>query len=296
MSVVSIKELFRKNTYQIGSARQLVREWVCVLSDDALASPVSESAVFIAVGVDLGSHHPTYAEYACQKMTLTEGYEGSPYHVHLSAEYGPVLANEMLSPTSRIPVWEFDSSPGEVPALYYYDGDGNGTLRPLTNSAYDYFPGLTTNESFVNIKITQNFAILPSVWIAAQNYVNDSVYLGCPAHSIKVAKVNVAQSEEEAGGLIPYWKATAELVYRQSGHNLQLPDIGFNQISGGQKQRCMVFDLQNSEWIPSPNPVGLNGSGVQTNGAPAILNRRVNPVADFASLFGTPPTVPLVLY
>jgi hypothetical protein len=30
-----------------------------------------------------------------------------------------------------------------------------------------------------------------------------------------------------------------------------------------------------------------------TLGAPAILNRRVNPVANFASLFGNPPTTPL---
>jgi hypothetical protein len=50
----------------------------------------------------------------------------------------------------------------------------------------------------------------------------------------------------------------------------------------------MVFDFENSEWIASPNPVGLDGSGGQTGGAPAILNRRVCPAGNLTSTFGTP--------
>jgi hypothetical protein len=91
---------------------------------------------------------------------------------------------------------------------------------------------------------------------------------------------------------VSYWQATAELHYRQSGHNLQLPDIGWNFLGGGQKRRAMVFDFENSEWIASPNPVGLDGSGGLTLGVPAILNRRVNPEANFSSIFGTPPETP----
>jgi hypothetical protein len=108
-----------------------------------------------------------------------------------------------------------------------------------------------------------------------------------------VQKVKVTTVREEFGGaIVSYWQATAELHYRQSGHNLQLPDVGWNFISGGQKRRAMVFDFENSEWIASPNPVGLDGSGNLTGGVPAILNRRVNPEANFATLFGTPPTTP----
>jgi len=86
---------------------------------------------------------------------------------------------------------------------------------------------------------------------------------------------------------VTYFATTATLAFRQSGHNLLIPDVGFNFIAGGEKRRAMVFDFQNGEWIASPNPVGLNGSGGQTLGAPAILTRRVNPRADF-STFGTP--------
>lgn len=294
MAIVSAQELFRKAVYEVGRPRQLFREWVCVLSDDAIAAPISEPEVATALGLDLGSRHPTYNGYRLRKITLTEGHEGSPYHLHVAGEYGVILANELVTPTSRVAVWEFDSAPGDIPALSYYEGASNGTLRPLTNSAYDYFPGLTAEESTVAIKITKNFASLPLAWIAAQNYVNDSTYLGCVLHTIKVRKVTVTQEQEEfGGGVVAYWKAIAELHYRQSGHNLQLPDIGFNFIGGGQKRRCMVFDFQNAEWMPSPNPVGLDGNGAQTNGVPAILNRRINPVADFDILFGSPPTTPL---
>lgn len=302
MGVVSVKELFRKNIYEVGKSRQLTREFVLVLSDDALTNPMNEGSPFAQflipnVATKTQRHlHPTYTSYACRKVTYTEGYEGSPYHVHVVAEYGIVTANELEAPVDRAAVWEFASAPGEVPALYYYDGSGNGTLRPLTNSAYDYFQGLTTQESLITAKVTKNFATLPTSWISAQNFVNDSTYLNCAEHTWKVARVNVVQSQEEFGGTVTrYWQAVAELQYRQSGHNYQLPDVGFNFIGGGQKRRCMVFDFQNDEWIPSPNPVGLDGNGNQTGGAPAILNRRVNPVADFQALFGAPPTTPLTL-
>lgn len=295
MSFVSKKELPRKAVYEIGKTRELTCEFVLVLSDDSLASPVTESAVLVAASLDIGQVHPTYGgKYKVRKLTYTEGHEGSPYHAHVLCEYGIVLDNELLAPTARASLWSFSSAPGEVPALYYYSGSGNGTKYPLTNSAYDYFPGLATQEALVTVSVTKNFASLPSTWIAAQNFVNDSTYLGCPSHSIKVEKVDVAVEREEFGGVVQaFWKATAELRYRQSGHNYQLPDVGFNFLDGGEKHRCMVFDFQNDEWIPSPNPVGLDGSGAQTGGAPSILNRRVNPETDFESLFGTPPTTPV---
>lgn len=294
MSVVSVKELFRKSVFEIGTTRQLSREFVCVLSDAVLSAPIDGPQIGAAIGIDLGSVHPTYANNKCSKITMTEGHEGSPYHVHVLAEYRFISDRELTTPTNRATLWEFDTAPGEVPAFFYYDGAGNGTLRPLTNSAYDYFPGLVTQEALVAAKVTQNFASLPTSWIAAQNFTNDATYLGRPLHTWKVASVRVAQTEEEFGGsIVRYWQATAELQYRQSGHNLQLPDIGFNFIGGGQKRRAMVFDFQNAEWVPSSNPIGLDGNGGLTGAAPAILNRRVLPVADFQTLFGNPPTVPI---
>lgn len=294
MGVASVKELSRKAEYEVGQVRKLTREFVCVLTDDTLTgSPLYEPDLFTAVGVDLGSIHPTYSlePYRCRKMVLTEGFDGSPYHVHLAAEYGIIAANELTTPLDRSTVWEFDSQPGEIPALTYYD---NTTLRPLTNSAYDYFPGLVTQESTVVMTAQKNFATFPSSWLGAMNHVNNATFFGCAIHTVKVQKVKVTTVREQyAGAVASYWSATAELHYRQSGHNLQLPDIGWNFIDGGQKRRAMVFDFENSEWVASPNPVGLDGSGALTLGVPAILARRVNPAADFATVFGTPPSTPL---
>lgn len=293
MGVVSVKELARKGVFEINQPRQLTREWVVVLSDDTLNNnPLTETD--IASTVELGDVHPTYANNRVRKVTLTEGFEGSPYHVHVVAEYGVVLANELRHPvTSREPAWEFDTAPGQVPALFYYPPGGNsiGDRLPLTNSAYDYFEGLVAEESMVAARVTKNFANLPTSWIAAQNFVNSDSYLGCDPHTIKVAKVSVKQTSEDFGGTVVfYWQATAELQYRESGHNLQLPDVGFNYFDGGQKRRAMVFDFENGEWVATPNPVGLNGNGEQTLGAPEILNRRINRETSFTTLFGTPPT------
>lgn len=91
------------------------------------------------------------------------------------------------------------------------------------------------------------------------------------------------------GAVVRFYRATAELLYRQSGWALMLPDIGYNFISGGQKRRAMVFDFENSEWVPSPNPVGLDGFGNLANGQPEILIRPVNPQVSFSALFGATP-------
>lgn len=297
MAILSAKELFRKATFEVGKVYQLEREWVLVLSDDAITSPPTEADVIQFLALSNGADHPAIPRYKLRKIIITEGHGDSPYHIHVRGEYGIVFADELLSPELRAPAWEFDNSPGEVPSLTYYDGTGNATLRALTNSAHDYFQGLVTQESLIVARVTKNFlnmAAGPNSWILAQNCVNDATYLGLPKHTWKVGKVTVTQESEEFSGSIKrFWKCVAELNYRQSGHNYQLPDVGFNFLDGGQKRRCMVFDFQNDEWVPSPNPVGLNGFGLQTLGAPAVLDRRVNPEVSFSSLFGSGPTEPM---
>ena len=292
MAIVSTKELARTFSQEIAKAATLKRRWVCVLSDDTLSSPPTETALIAATtGGDWGVSHPGLSSWKLRKVEITEGFEGSPYHVEVVAEYGVVQANELLTPVNRAAVWSFEASAGDFPALYYYSGSGNGTTYPLTNSAYDYFPGLMTQESLVRATVQKNFAALPASWFALNNHVNSDTYLGCAPGTLRVAGIATNRVTEVFGAAeVSYWNATATIAYRQSGHALQLPDIGWNFISGGQKRRAMVFDFQNSEWVASPNPVGLDGSGGQTGGQPAILVRRVNPEAAFLAVFGAAPT------
>ncbi len=288
-TIVSTKELARtfENEVRVGGVAK--RRWACMLSDDTLTAggPPDIATILSATtgGGSWGAYHPVHTALRLRKVAVNERFEDNPYALEVVGEYGLLTSDDVLTPTSRASVWSFESKPGQVPALFYYD---DSTQRPLTNSAYDYFPGLVTDESLVQIKVSKNFAAVPSSWLALQNYVNDSTYLGCPQDTVKVVGVDVQYAAEEFNNaLIQFYAATATLAYRQSSHNLLLPDVGFNYIDGTEKRRAMVFDFQNGEWIASPNPVGLDGFGGQTLGAPAILTRRVNPRADF-STFGTP--------
>lgn len=295
-TIVSTSELARTFENEIGATGGTARRrWVCNLSDDTLTSggPPAYSAILSATaGSNFGAFHPVHTSLRLRKITINERFEDDPYKIEVVGEYGLVTNDELLTPTARASVWSFESQPGEVPALFYYDA--NASFPPdkaLTNSAFDFFPGLTTDESMVRIKIQKNFPAYPSAWLAAQNHVNDGAFLGCAQDTVKVASVEATYTIEEFNNFqVSFYASTANLVFRQSSHNLLLPDVGFNFIDGGQKRRGMVFDFQNGEWVPSPNPIALNGSGMQNlTGEPAILTRRVNPRTNFSSLFGSPP-------
>lgn len=309
-TIVSTKELARTFEREISGRPIARRRWAVNLSDDTLtaAIPGPPGTQALIEGCIPGSWsswdqaHPDLSFLKLRKVTLNERFEDDPYRVEVIAEYGLLTSEELLHPTSRAAVWSFESQPGEVPALFYYHGttpgaagEGNATKRPLTNSAYDYFPGLATEETLVRIRITKNFLTLgaqngPLAWIAAQGFLNNAEYFGCATHTLKVASVEAAYTSSEfAGQLVSYYETTATLLYRQSTHNLLLPDVGFNYIESNQKRRAMVFDFRNSEWVATANPVGLDGAGGQTLTVPAILTRRVSPETSFA-IFGTPPT------
>lgn len=293
MPVTSVKELARSADAELLQPTVLKRRWVCVLADNTLTgTPTTEDDIIASLGIgEWGTRHPMRPFFCLRKWSIREGFEGSPYHVEVTAEYSLVRVSDLLDPWDRPAEWSAEGSQGEFPALAHYNSVGNDDVRPLTNSAFDYYPGLTTTESIARITVRRNFLLWPTGWFAANNCVNATPYFGCPTHTLRVAGVAAEPaSEERSTGIVNYWRATATLAYRWSGHNLQLPDVGFNFISGGQKRRAMVFDFQNSEWVPSPNPVGLDGNGGQTQGQPAVLNRRVNPEVEFRDIFGVPPT------
>lgn len=291
MGIASSTELDRSFEAEIGKDPILKRKWVLTLSDSTLqGNDLDESQVFGQLGIsDFGEPHPTFQSLGLRKIQILERYEGSPYHVLVVADYGLVTANEKLAPTSRSAEWTFESQPSEVAALFYYDAQG--TKKPLTNSAFDYFSGLTTEESLVRAKMRKNYQQFPSNQMAATNKLNEDPYFGGAQYAWKCAGVNASYTIERHNGTVyEYWSAEVELLYRESTWVLQLPDIGWNYISGNQKRRAMVFDYENGEWVASANPVALSGGAINLNGQPDILQRRVHQTASFFGLFGNPPT------
>jgi hypothetical protein len=287
MGIVSYRELPREGRFRLGTARALTREFVLTHDDNG---PPSGSEVTGQTGVDIGSQHPEYANAYCLAIEYEENYEGSRFHSLQRCEYGfpDGGPEQFLPPVSRPALWSFQTQGATVPALSYYDGAGQ---RPLTNSAFDYFEGLTTDEAQCKVVISQNLATFPnSQAIALTNTINSAPWINGATHCWKCQGISgELKYEEWAGTLYRFWAVKVEILFRQTGWPLQLPDVGFNFLSGGQKRRAMVFDFQNAEWVASPGPVGLDGSGGQTLGAPAILTRRVHREVDFNSFFASPP-------
>ena len=292
MSVSSYRELARSLEGSITSSTVARRRFVVILDDNATLAETTNAAIISAVGASTwGAAHPEFSFLYLNKLTLTENLNDSPYHVEVVLEYNVLSTAERLAPTSRAADWSYESTSGDqIPALYYYET--NATLRPLTNSAYDYFEGLTVPESLTRITVKRNYAARPSALIGTFGFINSDTFDGKALHTCKHEGSKIEKVEEVWSNVAQsYWRAESQILFRPTGWNLQLPDVGFNfrDSGSGQKRRCMVFDFENSEWIPSPTPQGLNGAGAQTNSWPEILDRRIYPDASFVSLFGNPP-------
>jgi hypothetical protein len=289
MAVASYRELGRTIEGAIGESTVAKRRFVVILDDNATVSPTANLDVVNAVGGGLwGVAHPEFSFLKLRKIVMNETFGENPYHVEVILEYAVLTTNQALSPLSRSSEWKFEVVSGEqIPALSYYDGTDR---RPLTNSANDYFEGLTVEESLTRATITQNFASRPDAIIASFGYVNSDSFVGTNPYQCKHEGSTIERIEELWGNaIISYWKAESQVLFRPTGWNLQLLDVGFNYLAGNVKRRAMVFDFENGEWVASPGPVGLNGSGAQTLRAPAILVRRTHREVNFNSYFGSPP-------
>lgn len=286
MSVLAWRELARTATHLIGASPEFERRFVATLNNP----DTTVTAVVSAIGCAHGTPHPEISAATCYELISNEAYEGNRYWHEIVAKYRiSDQEDEDLLPWLRPDIWKFQTQGVAVPALFYYDGT---TQKALTNSAGDYFEGLTVDEAQQKITIQSNRQQFPSALAAAvTNCVNEATYLGFSQDCVKVQGISGERVVEVINGQdVEYWKITSELLGRQTGWNLLLPDVGFNFIDGGTRKRAYV-EGPDGEDIPSANPVPLNGSGgmVAGSGFPAILNRRVYRRISMSQYFGTPP-------
>ena len=246
-----------------------------------------------AVGVANWAPHPEYS-YALAKTFAVAPYQGSRRHWELTIGYEvPQQEDQDQSPLSRADVWSFSTGGAQIPALSKYSGSSRG---PLTNSAGDFFEGLTTLEAEVRASISGNRAAFPlSMAVGYTNTVNSGGYLGGAAHTWLCAGIGGQQAVEVVNDTeIRYWQISVELVFRQSGHDLLLPDVGYNFISAGERLPCWVWALDESGNKTSKK---VRASSVQkltpaggidhSAGPPGVLTAQIYRETDF-SVFGYP--------
>jgi hypothetical protein len=253
----------------------------------------SSSDIAAVLAVAKGSPHPDFPGLQCIEKNSTETVETSNASLKKITEITSVYSvvqKDDENPLTEPDIWTFQTQGAAIAALYYIDGN---TIKPLTNSAGDYIKGLEVDEAQTKLTVKGNRASFPSATATAlTNCVNSGAFLGGSAHSWKCQGITGSLKYETVNDIvIQYWEVTVELLYRQTGWNLRLPDIGFNFIEGGVKKRAMVFDDQNKEWVASADPVALNGTGgLAGNDPPAVLERRLYRAVDFSAYFGSPPS------
>ena len=225
-----------------------------------------------------------------EESVSVERDDETVYVTTLAATYSLDDSDAEVNPLFKPDVWSFQTQGASVPALFYFDNSGQ--MRPLTNSAFDYLKGLSVDEAQTKVVIRGNRASFPNATATAiTNAINSGAYLGAPAHSWKCQGITGERKVELfLDAPVAFWEVTVELMYRQTGWNLLIPDVGFNYIENGTKKRATVTDPDTGEKLASADVVGLNGGGgLSLTGAPAILTRRVYKEVDFSAYFGTPP-------
>lgn len=292
MAVVASHEVLpRTFSHRFGDSPTAERKFIVTVD-----APTDTQTIINAVGIQHAYVHP---EFPYLLMLDASATETDRHHVEITYRYElPKQENLDPNPLARPDVWSFSTGGSQVPALTYYEGAGNDDLRPIVNTAGEYAgEGLTTVEAEVRATIAGNRQTFPLAMNAAvTNCVNSLPYLGAPKHSWQCAGISGQQASEVVNGQeIRYWQITVELVYRRSGWNLLIPNVGWNFKENGVLKRCWVRDPATNELVASGSPRPLNAAGgMKAEGLPPDIiggnaGLRMFPETDFTPYFGTPP-------
>lgn len=287
MAVVSQRELGRSFSHRFGESPTAQ-----IRVAYSLDGPTTTQSILTSGGYLHGSAHPEYGYLLCLDGQVTES---NAYYAEAVYSFGTPeegTADYQPNPLTRKDVWAFSTSGLSVPTFRYYDGAGNGNLKPLVNTAGDIIEGAQAIEGELRATISANRAAFPiGIALAVTGCVNDGVYAGAPKHTWLCNGISAQKTTEVVNGVqVTYWQVTAELSYKPSGYNLFLPNAGWNYLDGGVKKRATVDDPQTGEKIASANVVALaQNGGLLGSGDPIILERRVNREVTFSTYFGNPP-------
>jgi hypothetical protein len=293
MGIVSVTELAQVSaSRKFGEPPVFQRQFVVEVDSPA----TSQSAILVASNVPFLAPHPE-ASYCKALNASVSNYNGSRWHYLVTWDYElPKQANVDPNPLARTDIWKWSTGGLQVPTLYYYDtGD---VLKPLQNSANDFFEGATTDISTLQASISGNRPTFDyGLATTVTNAVNSSPYLGGAAYTWKCSGIAANPAVEVVNEAeIRFWQVEVTLEYRPDGWPLQLPNVGWNFLdpaNSNKKTAVWVVDSTSTEPAPNnrtrpSNPQPLTSDGDLSTGAPTILVRRTHKAINFQQYFGTP--------
>lgn len=296
MAVIGYDELPRGQAQRrFGEPPTFERKWIVRVDDPATA----ETLVVNAVPVAFLDPHPE-APY-CRAWEVSRDYYESNRWAHLVTwRYEvPKQANYDPNPLARPDIWKWTTGGVQIPCLTYYDS--NDAVKALVNTAGDFFEGLTEEEPTLTAHISGNRVTYDyNLASTIHGALNNAPYLGWPRWAWRVdgirgePAVEIVNEQE-----IRYYKVEAEITAKASTWVLQLPNVGWNYVTNGQRRRVFVwYDPGPGEaiqMVPASNPQPLDSSGnIVTalpgeSNPPMLLSRRTKRQINFVQFFGVPP-------
>jgi len=268
VAVLSNREVIpRTYEHKLGGSPTAGRVFMATLD-----GPTSAQVVIDAIGIKLGDAHPDHGTLICDSISVDE-----PDRHHATVTYGYGIPDEESNdpenpdtpPFLQADQWSFSTSSASVACKEYFPAD-NPAAQPnrqvtLANTAGDTIFGVSRAESELRLTISAARIIFDLTEVRKHiNGINNAEWSGFPRHTVQFVGASASQDKIEWQGQVQtFWRINIELIYRPSTHNVFLPNVGWNVIVNGKKQRAWTYITEKGQVfkVPSPHPVSLNATG-----------------------------------
>lgn len=260
MAVLSHREVLpRTYDHKLGGSPTATRNFVATLDE-----PTAHNDILAAVGIELGALHPEHNLLTCDSISIDET---DRHHATVSCTYAlPEIDDPDQPPYMQPDQWSFSTSSSSIACTDHYpDATNNFRIRTITNAAGDVITGLSKSTTDLKITITGARQFLDIRQVEKiTNSINNGKWIGFPQRTVFCNGISATPAKIEYNGqVIEYWQLNIELIYRPSGWGLILPNVGWNVIVDGKKQRAWAYIEVDGvrEKVPAPEKVALNIKG-----------------------------------
>lgn len=268
MAILSYREVIpRTYEHKLGGSPTAGRVFMATLD-----GPTSATTVISGIGITLGSAHPDHTTLKCDSISVDE-----PDRFHATVTYSYGIPEEDSKdpekpdnpPWLQADQWTFGTSNVSVACKDFFPADNPEGARnrqqALVNTAGDAIFGQSRAESEIKITISgsrEKFELGKARQYL--NGINNAEWAKFPKHTVQFVGISASPDKIEYEGAVKnFWRINIELIYRASTHNIFIPNVGWNVIVNGKKQRAWTYITERgvTEKVPTPHPVALNATG-----------------------------------